>query len=70
MHEMSYSIRAAQVNLNLLGLAVTAIVIPVAFHVFVDDDANEPLNVTDNKVLQISQCVPLSPVLYPQETAH
>ncbi|TNY22767.1 calcium/proton exchanger, partial [Rhodotorula diobovata] len=57
MHEMSYSIRAAQVNLNLLGLAVTAIVIPVAFHVFVDDDANEPLNVTDNKVLQISHGV-------------
>ncbi|GAA5899352.1 hypothetical protein JCM8208_001624 [Rhodotorula glutinis] len=57
MHEMSYSIRAAQVNLNLLGLAVTAIVIPVAFHVFVDDDANEPLSVTDNKVLQISHGV-------------
>ncbi|KPV76345.1 uncharacterized protein RHOBADRAFT_25405 [Rhodotorula graminis WP1] len=57
MHEMSYSIRAAQVNLNLLGLAVTAIVIPVAFHVFVDDDANEPLSVTDNKVVQISHGV-------------
>ncbi|BGP38614.1 hypothetical protein JCM10450v2_002563 [Rhodotorula kratochvilovae] len=57
MHEMSYSVRAAQVNLNLLGLAVTAIVIPVAFHSFVDDDANEPLDVTNNKVLQISHGV-------------
>ncbi|GAA6052372.1 hypothetical protein JCM3770_000210 [Rhodotorula araucariae] len=57
MHEMSYSVRAAQVNLNLLGLAVTAIVIPVAFHSFVDDDANEPLDVTNKKVLQISHGV-------------
>ncbi|BGP23476.1 hypothetical protein JCM10295v2_002372 [Rhodotorula toruloides] len=33
-HEMSYGVRSAQININLLGLAVTAIVIPVAVHHF------------------------------------
>lgn len=56
-HEMAYGVRPAQVNLNLLGLAVTAIVIPVAFHSFVDDAATESLDVTNAKVLEISQYV-------------
>ncbi|GAA6004703.1 uncharacterized protein JCM10292_002484 [Rhodotorula paludigena] len=56
-HEMAYGVRPAQVNLNLLGLAVTAIVIPVAFHSFVDDAATESLDVTNAKVLEISHGV-------------
>lgn len=33
-HEQGYQVRAAQLNINLLGIAVTAIVIPVAYAAF------------------------------------
>ncbi|SCV67707.1 BQ2448_5318 [Microbotryum intermedium] len=35
-HEQPYATKQAQVNINALGLAINAIVIPVAFHVFRD----------------------------------
>ncbi|BGP30783.1 hypothetical protein JCM10296v2_002540 [Rhodotorula toruloides] len=53
-HEMSYGVRSAQININLLGLAVTAIVIPVAVHHFLDAAQTESLDLTNSKVLHIS----------------
>lgn len=38
-HEQGYGIRAAQLNINLLGISVAAIVIPVAFHVAIEYSA-------------------------------
>jgi hypothetical protein len=35
-----YSTRHAQLNINLLGIAVTAIVTPVAFHYFIASEAS------------------------------
>ncbi|GAA5821249.1 hypothetical protein JCM11251_004535 [Rhodosporidiobolus azoricus] len=56
-HEQVYSVRPAQVNINMLVLSVVAFVVPVAFHSFVEDEGNETLDVTDNKVLKISHGV-------------
>ncbi|ORY72411.1 Sodium/calcium exchanger protein-domain-containing protein [Leucosporidium creatinivorum] len=56
-HEQGYGVRAAQLNINLLGISVTAIVIPVAFHVFLDMRTDESIAVTDESVLKISRGV-------------
>ncbi|GAA5967248.1 hypothetical protein JCM11641_000488 [Rhodosporidiobolus odoratus] len=56
-HEQTYSIGAAHVNLNMLILSVVAFIIPVAFHAFVEDNATETIDVTDDKVLKISHGV-------------
>ncbi|GAA6037888.1 hypothetical protein JCM8097_009475 [Rhodosporidiobolus ruineniae] len=56
-HEQTYSVRSAQSNINLLVLATTAFVIPVAFHSFLEDDASQPLDTTNASVLKISHGV-------------
>ncbi|GAA5937903.1 hypothetical protein JCM10213_001929 [Rhodosporidiobolus nylandii] len=56
-HEQTYGVRAAQVNINMLVLAIVAFIIPVAFHSFVEDNGTEPLDTTNNKVLKISHGV-------------
>ncbi|GAA5884583.1 hypothetical protein JCM6882_005306 [Rhodosporidiobolus microsporus] len=56
-HEQTYGVRAAQVNINALILAVTAFIIPVAFHSFVEDDNNETTEVLNDRVLKISHGV-------------
>lgn len=53
----SDGVRSAQININLLGLAVTAIVIPVAVHHFLDAAQTESLDLTNSKVLHISHGV-------------
>ncbi|KAL8279079.1 hypothetical protein RQP46_008537 [Phenoliferia psychrophenolica] len=54
-HEQGYGIRAAQLNINLLGISVAAIVIPVAFHVAIESAAvNTPKN-ADADVLKLSR---------------
>ncbi|GAA5882592.1 hypothetical protein JCM3774_002734 [Rhodotorula dairenensis] len=54
-HEQGYSLRAAQLNINLLGIAVVAIVIPVAFHSFIQADGTESDEVTSSNVLKLSR---------------
>ncbi|GAA6020072.1 hypothetical protein JCM10207_006777 [Rhodosporidiobolus poonsookiae] len=54
-HEQGYSTRAAQLNINLLGIAVTAIVVPVAFHWFVASDSNQNLVLADDSILRLSR---------------
>ncbi|SGY16660.1 BQ5605_C012g06942 [Microbotryum silenes-dioicae] len=55
-HEQPYAMKQAQVNINALGLAINAIVIPVAFHVFRDLAGGTGTNLTtaDTDVLHIS----------------
>ncbi|ORY63667.1 Sodium/calcium exchanger protein-domain-containing protein [Leucosporidium creatinivorum] len=53
-HEQGYGIRAAQANGNLLGLAVAAIIIPVAYHMFVTDLGTQSLATTDADILGLS----------------
>ncbi|GAA5855561.1 hypothetical protein JCM8547_007891 [Rhodosporidiobolus lusitaniae] len=56
-HEQTYAVRAAQVNINMLVLAIVAFIIPVAFHAFVEDNATESLDTTDANTLKISHGV-------------
>ncbi|KAK4053542.1 hypothetical protein OIV83_001710 [Microbotryomycetes sp. JL201] len=56
-HEAGYSTRPAQLQINLLGISTTAIVIPIAFHVFIDARQVEPLDLTDRNVQKISHGV-------------
>ncbi|BGP56684.1 hypothetical protein JCM8202v2_004314 [Rhodotorula sphaerocarpa] len=53
-HEQGYSLRAAQLNINLLGIAVVAIVIPVAFHSFTQSAGTGAEETTVN-VLKLSR---------------
>ncbi|GAA5882907.1 hypothetical protein JCM16303_006640 [Sporobolomyces ruberrimus] len=54
-HEQGYSIRAAQLNINLLGLSVIAIVVPTAFHSFLEWGKTQSVDQTDDDVLQLSR---------------
>ncbi|KAK4049879.1 hypothetical protein OIO90_005268 [Microbotryomycetes sp. JL221] len=54
-HEQGYMVRAAQTNINMLGLSVAAIVIPVAYHEFVDDSGVQGIQTTDSDVLNLSR---------------
>ncbi|GAA5907397.1 uncharacterized protein JCM6883_001191 [Sporobolomyces salmoneus] len=54
-HEQGYSIRAAQLNINLLGISVVAIVVPTAFHSFLEWGRTQSLDQTDDDVLQLSR---------------
>ncbi|GJN90445.1 hypothetical protein Rhopal_003456-T1 [Rhodotorula paludigena] len=54
-YEQGYSIRAAQLNINLLGIAVVAIVIPVGFHAFINQNAVQSEALTDDAVLRLSR---------------
>ncbi|GAA5990268.1 hypothetical protein JCM10908_005901 [Rhodotorula pacifica] len=54
-HEQGYSLRAAQLNINLLGIAVVAIVIPVAFHSFIQAEGTESDELTSSNVLKLSR---------------
>ncbi|GAA6062771.1 hypothetical protein JCM10212_006884 [Sporobolomyces blumeae] len=54
-HEQGYSIRAAQLNINLLGISVVAIVVPTAFHSFLEWNQTQSVNQTDTDVLQLSR---------------
>ncbi|GAA5878619.1 hypothetical protein JCM8547_003846 [Rhodosporidiobolus lusitaniae] len=53
--EQTYSMRAAQLNINLLGIAVTAIVVPVAFHYFIESEASGSIEMADDSVLRLSR---------------
>ncbi|GAA5985848.1 hypothetical protein JCM11641_005319 [Rhodosporidiobolus odoratus] len=52
-HEQGYSVRAAQLNINLLGIAVTAIVVPVAFHYFLEE--SQRVDLANDSVLRLSR---------------
>lgn len=54
-YEQSYSLRAAQTNINLLAIAVTAIVIPVGFHAFISAEGTQTEDLTDESVLRLSR---------------
>ncbi|KAK4050255.1 hypothetical protein OIV83_003576 [Microbotryomycetes sp. JL201] len=54
-HEQGYGIRAAQTNINMLGLSVAAIVIPVGYHEFVDSSGTQSIQTTDSDVLNLSR---------------
>ncbi|GAA5954645.1 hypothetical protein JCM3765_003840 [Sporobolomyces pararoseus] len=54
-HEQGYSVRAAQLNINLLGISVVAIVVPTAFHSFLEWGRTQSLDQTDDDVLQLSR---------------
>ncbi|GAA5967431.1 hypothetical protein JCM21900_001264 [Sporobolomyces salmonicolor] len=54
-HEQGYSLRAAQSNINLLGLSVVAIVVPTAFHTFLEWNQVQNIDATDDDVLQLSR---------------
>ncbi|BGP17887.1 hypothetical protein JCM10213_000965 [Rhodosporidiobolus nylandii] len=55
-HEQGYSTRAAQLHINLLGIAVTALVAPVAFHYFLAQDPSR-IPLADDAVLRLSRGV-------------
>ncbi|GAA5933735.1 uncharacterized protein JCM15063_001398 [Sporobolomyces koalae] len=54
-HEQGYSIRAAQLNINLLGISVVAIVVPTAFHSFLEWGRTQSVDQTDDDVLELSR---------------
>ncbi|GAA5888111.1 hypothetical protein JCM5296_005436 [Sporobolomyces johnsonii] len=54
-HEQGYSLRAAQSNINLLGLSVVAIVVPTGFHTFLEWNQVQNIDATDDDVLQLSR---------------
>ncbi|KAM0786310.1 hypothetical protein ACM66B_001788 [Microbotryomycetes sp. NB124-2] len=54
-HEQGYGIRAAQTNINMLGLTVAAVVIPVGYHEFVDSSGTQSIQTTDSDVLNLSR---------------
>ncbi|GAA6053123.1 hypothetical protein JCM3770_002864 [Rhodotorula araucariae] len=54
-YEQGHSIRNAQLNVNMLGIAVTAIVIPVGFHSFLNSDGRQSEAMTDDAVLRLSR---------------
>merc|ERR1719440_1003151 len=47
-YEQGHSIRNAQLNVNMLGIAVTAIVIPVGFHSFLNPEGTQSAALTDD----------------------
>ncbi|KAI5475854.1 pentafunctional AROM polypeptide [Pseudohyphozyma bogoriensis] len=48
-HEQGYGVRGAQLNINLLGISVAAIVIPVAFHAVLASNQGATLDdISDN----------------------
>ncbi|BGP49784.1 hypothetical protein JCM10450v2_005689 [Rhodotorula kratochvilovae] len=54
-YEQGHSIRNAQLNVNMLGIAVTAIVIPVGFHSFLNSEGRQSEALTDDAVLRLSR---------------
>ncbi|GAA6035586.1 hypothetical protein JCM8097_004915 [Rhodosporidiobolus ruineniae] len=53
--EQPYSTRAAQLNINLLGITVLAIVVPVAFHYFAVGENSGRVAMADDSVLRLSR---------------
>ncbi|KAI5478371.1 vacuolar calcium ion transporter h(+) exchanger [Pseudohyphozyma bogoriensis] len=53
-HEQGYGVRAAQLNINLLGISVAAIVIPVAFHAVLAMNEGVNLDDIDDSVRNLS----------------
>ena len=53
-HEQGYGVRAAQVNINLLGLAIFPIVILVGYHVFVEASETQAVSTTNSDILSLS----------------
>lgn len=53
-HEQGYGIRAAQVNINLLGLAIFPIVILVGYHIFVESSNTQSVSTTNADILNLS----------------
>ncbi|GAA5941602.1 hypothetical protein JCM3775_005123 [Rhodotorula graminis] len=54
-YEQGHSVRNAQLNVNMLGIAVTAIVIPVGFHSFLISEGRQTAALTDDAVLRLSR---------------
>lgn len=54
-HEQGYGVRAAQLNINLLGISLAAIVIPVAFHATIEFSEVITLENADDSVLKLSR---------------
>ncbi|KAM0749515.1 calcium/proton exchanger [Meredithblackwellia eburnea MCA 4105] len=54
-HEQGYGVRAAQLNINLLGISVAAIVIPVAFHAVLQFSSIGTIPEADASTLKMSR---------------
>ncbi|GAA5833079.1 hypothetical protein JCM11251_006508 [Rhodosporidiobolus azoricus] len=53
--EQPYSTRAAQLNINLLGIAIIALVTPVGFHHFIGAEALATEAIANDSVLRLSR---------------